>query len=470
VSYQFGPAGEAEAGLKDPVSVSDWTGFYIGFNGGAGWAHTSFPPGQNLNVLYAAFGQPLITASHSQDSSGGLFGGQAGYNWQYGRFVGGLEVDYDAADLKSAASWAGAIKRAGATAVIDQQIKVDALASVRARLGWSVAPDLLVYGTGGLGMGHQQYGMDREAFPPKPSSNYVMGTSATEFGWVAGGGIEYKLLENVLLRAEYLHYDFGAINNLYTSPSASFACASLARTTVDVGRGGLSYKFGAAGAAAPGLKDGAYASDWTGLYAGVHGGGGWANTSFPRGWADNTGVAVLPDPSQRSSGGLVGGHLGYNWQYERLVGGLELDFDAANIQSTASLTVPPPATISQQVKTDELASLRGRLGWEVQPNLLAYGTGGLALGHFQGTLTSVNPAANLDLAETPFLKTSGGASELGWVAGAGLEYKLADSWLLRAEYLRYDFGSVNNLLASVNTVPRVDSTSPKPPSMLSAAA
>jgi outer membrane immunogenic protein len=126
-----------------------------------------------------------------------------------------------------------------------------------------------------------------------------------------------------------------------------------------------------------------------------------------------------------------------------------LDFDAADIKSTVKLGVPPPAAAAQTIKTDELASLRARLGWEVRPDLLAYGTAGLALGHFQATINNTAPTSSLI--------TSGGATELGWVAGAGLEYKLLGRWLLRAEYLHYDFGTVSNMFGSVDTNPPVDS-------------
>jgi opacity protein-like surface antigen len=60
---------------------------------------------------------------------------------------------------------------------------------------------------------------------------------ANNFGWVGGGGLEYKLWEHVLVRAEYLHYDFA--KTTYSTPLAVINAAS----TVDVVRGGLSYKF-----------------------------------------------------------------------------------------------------------------------------------------------------------------------------------------------------------------------------------
>src|SRR5215467_15669023 len=84
-----GAAGAADLAVKAPpmaapVYLSDWAGFYIGINGGGGWAETKFD---------------FFTGNNAKPT-GGLIGGHAGYNWQYGSVVAGLEVDFDGADLK----------------------------------------------------------------------------------------------------------------------------------------------------------------------------------------------------------------------------------------------------------------------------------------------------------------------------------------------------------------------------------
>src|SRR5712664_4156740 len=67
-----------------------------------------------------------------------------------------------------------------------------------------------------------------------------------------------------------------------------------------------------------------YLYDWTGFYIGVHGGGGFGDNKFD----------MKPTLTRKPSGGLVGGHAGYNWQYGNVVGGLEVDFDGADITKT----------------------------------------------------------------------------------------------------------------------------------------
>ena len=176
-----------------PAFVPDWVGFYVGIHGGGGWGHTTF----DVN--------PVLNAT----TSGGLIGGHAGYNWQYGSVVAGLEADFDGADIKKT--------------VLGIEEKTNELASVRARLGYVFFPNLLAYGTAGTGWGHT-------------SLTDAAGASiaVNQFGWVAGAGLEYKLVDHVLLRAEYLHYDFG---------KTTFDAFDNVKETVDVVRGGLSYKF-----------------------------------------------------------------------------------------------------------------------------------------------------------------------------------------------------------------------------------
>jgi outer membrane immunogenic protein len=220
-----------------PPVVSGWGGFYVGAHGGYGWGNTSVEVPALPPILQSFHAQLWNLDAHPQ---GGLFGGHAGYNWQFGSFVAGVEGDYSAADLYTSGSSGmytffncppcsidhGALTRSA---------KFDALASGRVRLGYTVLPNLLAYGTGGAGWSHTVFG--------GTASDDVAGTvvsadGATKFGWVAGAGLEYKLWDHVLVRAEYLHYDFGNIT--YNVPQFGIVNTS---NTVDIVRGGVSYKF-----------------------------------------------------------------------------------------------------------------------------------------------------------------------------------------------------------------------------------
>ena len=125
------------------------------------------------------------------------------------------------------------------------------------------------------------------------------------------------------------------------------------------------------------------ASDWSGFYIGVNGGGGWATTSnystdFIYDYTGNTYT------TGDASGGVIGGHFGYNWEfYNSIVAGLEVDADAANIKNTTSgsyvpssfadtglfsllarrSTLSPPSRPGRLARLELLLALRhGRLG------------------------------------------------------------------------------------------------------------
>ena len=182
-----GAVGAADLAVKAPVYkaapviLSDWAGFYLGVNFGGGWSDTS---------IDGVTGVPR--------SSGAVGGGQLGYNWQFGSYVVGVESDLDGASISA------------------NGLKTDELGTVRARLGYSILPRLLVYGTAGFAYGQQS----------------VLGTDLGETGYAAGGGVEYKVWGPLSARAEYLHY--GLEGNL-SGPSI--------RNDIDVVRGGLNYKF-----------------------------------------------------------------------------------------------------------------------------------------------------------------------------------------------------------------------------------
>jgi outer membrane immunogenic protein len=194
-----GAAGAADLAVKAPVYkapppiiIPNWAGFYIGFNAGGGWGNNKFDVDYGDNV----------------STSGGVFGGQVGYNWQFGSWVVGVEGDFDGATISK-------------TDNFGFKQKTDELATARGRVGYAVLPNVLVYGTGGYAYGHT-------------SIDQGVG-SVDQNGWAAGGGLEYKLWGPLIARGEYLHYGFG-------SQSLPAAQDNL-KESIDVVRGGLSYKF-----------------------------------------------------------------------------------------------------------------------------------------------------------------------------------------------------------------------------------
>jgi outer membrane immunogenic protein len=182
----------------------NWAGFYLGINGGGGWGHSNWD-----------------TSAASIGVSGGLAGGTAGYNWQFGNAVLGLEADVDWANLKGTSS--SALCPAGCTTSDTW------LSTVRGRAGYAFG-GVLPYITGGLAMG------DIRATTPG-----FAGASSSNAGWTVGGGIEFALPGNWSAKAEYLHVDLGSFN-------CGANCNGLPNDNVslhdNVVRAGVNYRFG----------------------------------------------------------------------------------------------------------------------------------------------------------------------------------------------------------------------------------
>jgi outer membrane immunogenic protein len=197
---------------KAPPMVTqayNWTGFYIGINGGGGWGHS--------------FWREDATGI---GPSGGVVGGTAGYNWQTGRTVLGVEGDVNWANLSGSRTTPGC--PAGCTTSDTW------LGTVRGRVGYAF-DRVLPYVTGGLAVGDI-----RAATPGFP------GGSTTNAGWTLGGGVEISLPGNWSAKAEYLHVDLGSFN-------CGAACGGVPNENVsmhdDVVRAGVNYRFGWGGLA-----------------------------------------------------------------------------------------------------------------------------------------------------------------------------------------------------------------------------
>jgi outer membrane immunogenic protein len=129
-----------------------------------------------------------------------------------------------------------------------------------------------------------------------------------------------------------------------------------------------------------------------------------------------------------TNGWLAGGTVGGNIQWGAAVLGIEGDWDWSNINGTSGVPfgcVPGGC----ETKADWLATVRGRAGWAID-RVLLYGTGGAAFAPVQ---------AGFPVAGTGFSSTT----QVGWTAGAGLEFAFAPNWTAKAEYLYVDLGNSN---------------------------
>jgi outer membrane immunogenic protein len=207
-----------------PLVMNSWAGFYLGAHGGYGWGNNDF-----LSVLIA---NPILTVG-GINSKGALYGGHAGYNWQFGKVVAGVELDFSGTDIKGSTAASLSIPQGSLFHSRADDIKY--LGTARARLGWSPADNVLLYGTAGLGWAR----VDRTKTDVQAgflgglpfSINQTFQTPSDRFGWIAGAGAEVALWStNWVGRIEYLHYDFGT-----TEGTSSFVTSPASDSTVDRG-------------------------------------------------------------------------------------------------------------------------------------------------------------------------------------------------------------------------------------------
>ena len=226
--------------------VYDWTGPYIGINAGYG-VDTS-----QTDALFndAGIGAPPFATGASSKLDGVLGGAQAGYNWQAGRWLFGLEADIQATNQQAGPTYLcpGAICNPTIADVdtpvtVAHDYKLDWLATVRGRAGAAITPDTVIYATAGLALaGIWNVGAvldSTAAVAPLFDIN-----ERTKAGWTAGAGIESHLAGNWTGKIEYLHMDFGSASTA-TADNADATPIALGintRITDDILRVGLNYR------------------------------------------------------------------------------------------------------------------------------------------------------------------------------------------------------------------------------------
>jgi outer membrane immunogenic protein len=190
----------------------------------------------------------------------------------------------------------------------------------------------------------------------------------------------------------------------------------------------------------------AAAESWTGFYVGGNLGGAWTNTDGALRPIDPSAIKTVTG-NLGTSAAIGGFQEGINWQFApKWVVGFEGDWSFTNasrniFQGGLMGPVNPIANSNGAIgqKLDWLASARNRLGYLVTPNLMIFGTGGLAIGkvEYSGS-TSINDPTGLG---TYASAVASNHISGGWVAGGGLEWMWGGHWLLRGEYLYYHLNS-----------------------------
>jgi len=216
-------AADLRGSIAPPSYYTNWTGLYAGVNGGYAWNDDSVMFGTVLGLR--------------PKPSGGLFGGQLGYNWQWTpEWVFGVETDFAWADVFGS----GATLTPFAANGVE---RVNMLGTLRVRAGYALE-NVLLYGTAGLAYGRTELAVSvRDNLVCGPAGFCgAADTSKWQVGWAAGAGFDWAFLPRWNLRAEYLHYDVGTVRLDVSDPAVPTSVSTSATFRGEIVRGALSYK------------------------------------------------------------------------------------------------------------------------------------------------------------------------------------------------------------------------------------
>lgn len=171
-----------------------WTGIYLGVQAGYSW-------GQERTSFSDTLGRAFNGTAFRQSADSALGGAHAGFNYQAGSIVLGIEGDIEALD-------------AGATLVapgIAARVKRDWQASLRGRVGFAL-DRFMIYATGGAAFTDFNYHLH------DPATGLAESADRSKTGWTAGAGVNFAYTDTLILGAEYRYTDFGKVNHAGRGP------------------------------------------------------------------------------------------------------------------------------------------------------------------------------------------------------------------------------------------------------------
>jgi outer membrane immunogenic protein len=237
----------------DAPAPFSWTGFYVGVNAGASFSANRFatdPTGPN--IIASAANAAAVNGTGNSNSTNFTGGGQIGYNQQFSNLVVGIEGDVEYIGGRHTRD-TGNVVVGGVTIRDVDTTGSDWMATARARLGWAF-DRTLIYATGGAAFADMQFSRSQRWSFLGDGCAVVAGlgschngSSTNNVGWTAGGGAQYALTNNWILRAEYLYADFGKVKfttvNSGLAPGLIQSINHSDRNSVQLARIGVDYKF-----------------------------------------------------------------------------------------------------------------------------------------------------------------------------------------------------------------------------------
>jgi outer membrane immunogenic protein len=206
------------------AAVYDWSGFYIGANGGWGSSHKCWDFTTPAGVFVAAEG--------CHDATGGTAGGQVGYRWQAGTWVFGLEGQGNWADFKGR-------NQSLFNPLFDNESRINAFGLFTGQVGWAVN-NVLFYVKGGAAVTSDRFRSYAAG------TNIVAATTGddTRWGGVVGAGLEFGFAPNWSAGVEYNHLFMQDRTHSFVDTTGAFFGTDRIRQDVDLVTVRVNYRWG----------------------------------------------------------------------------------------------------------------------------------------------------------------------------------------------------------------------------------
>lgn len=249
----------APAYTKGPVAAPawSWSGFYIGVQGGGAWGTTEDSATSFVNCfggvcLPRQTFTPVGAERSSYTMNGFHGGGTAGFNWQFGQVVAGVEGDISGANIEGTGDCALGYAFNLGTGHLPAgcSTKMPWFGTLTGRLGVTI-DHALVFVKGGGAWAHFDRSVTLGLVANGPGALQGDGSfGENRSGFTVGTGIEYALGSNWSAKVEYDYMDFGTKSSVVSTTGTLFGAGNVNNLTVDVRervhvvRAGLNYRFG----------------------------------------------------------------------------------------------------------------------------------------------------------------------------------------------------------------------------------
>lgn len=208
------------------AAIYDWSGFYIGINGGGGWSHNCW-----TNTNFGGVPTVPSVSEGCHDATGGMVGGQLGYRWQAANWVFGVEGQGDWADLTGS-------NPSTPLGGLTNRTKIDAVGLITGQVGYAWN-NVLWYVKGGAAITDNRYKGITTA-----TGTVFDQASESRWGGAIGTGFEVGFAPNWSVGAEYDHLFMGTNNVTLNAPAGGLSRTDQVKQDVDMATVHVNYRWG----------------------------------------------------------------------------------------------------------------------------------------------------------------------------------------------------------------------------------